>query len=123
MQQLVLLLPKAPRSLLFVIWAIIVRGIIYLKKLLAPTCGVRNLTAPNLKPCQAKFYCPSNSGNDTQIQCPGGFYCPAVSASPIECGVGNFCSEGATIPLPCPLSSYCASATLSSPLNCPAGYY
>ena len=46
--------------------------------------------------CIAGYYCPSgtaNLGNNLQLLCPTGSYCPYGSSSPISCAAGTYNNE------------------------------
>jgi len=75
-------------------------------------------------PCWAGTFqdVPGAGGPNECQACPGGFYCPYATLSPLPCWNGTYCPGNATYPLPCPGGSYC-QANATYPITCPAGYY
>ena len=41
-------------------------------------------------PCNAGYYCPENSRNIDELECPMGFWCPIQTHYPQQCENGTF---------------------------------
>ena len=60
--------------------------------------------------CQAGYYCPDGSVQDTEVVCPDGSYCPTGSGVPTDCPNGTYSNQTGL-----------ASASLCT--DCLEGYY
>jgi hypothetical protein len=78
-------------------------------------------------PCPASYVCDQSSMRSPTI-CPAGFYCPAVTITPLPCPVGTFSKfvglNAISQCQPCDSGKYCKDEGMSSTSGyCNAGFY
>eukprot|EP00122_Pirum_gemmata_P020857 Pgem_evm1s19469 len=71
----------------------------------------------NCNPCTLGNYC--KGGNEPEIPCPAGFYCP-TTATKIICSEKHFCPSRSTKEEACPSPGYYCPINSSIQLPCPA---
>ena len=68
--------------------------IVWPKDKISKWCG---LSCPGLTAvvgeCQAGYYCPDGSIQDTEVVCPDGSYCPSGSGVPTDCPNGTYSNQ------------------------------
>ncbi|XP_042566185.1 multiple epidermal growth factor-like domains protein 6 [Clupea harengus] len=102
-----------------------------LSPLPCPTGTVRNLTGgvsiESCFSCPGGYYCDGEGLDTPSGPCDAGFYCPSDSSSTTPhtfmCTKGHFCPQGSPLPLPCPTGQYQPTAGSDSCIPCRPGFY